>query len=451
MALKIGIKKGFDINLQGSISDNIVKIIPSSSFAIKPDDFIGITRPKLLVKSGDEVVAGSPLMYDKLSDDVMYTSPVSGEIADIIRGEKRKIEEIRILADKKNRYLEFQKFSQNDIEKMSKEVASELLKKSGCWLNIIQRPYGMVAEPNAIPKAIFISCFDTHPLATSYKELIKENKNYIQAGIDIMKKFTNGDVHLNCNEIIYDDCDFKGVQKNIFTGPHPAGNVGVQIHHIDPINKGDVVWTINPYGLSQIGRLFLNGMYDTSKVISVVGSEVQNPGYFRVNIGTNVNEILNGNIKNDRSRVISGNILTGTSISSNGYLGFYDNMIPVIPEGNHYDFLGWIKPVFNKLSFHRAFGLFSFLNAKKKYILDTNTNGELRAFVQTGEFEKVLPMDILPTYLFKSILANDYDEMEELGIYELIEEDVALCEFIDVSKNDLQSLLRKGLNLLKEG
>ena len=451
MALKIGIKKGFDINLQGSISDNIVNNIPSSSFAIKPDDFIGITRPKLLVKSGDEVVAGSPLMYDKLSDDVMYTSPVSGEIADIIRGEKRKIEEIRILADKKNRYLEFQKFSQNDIEKMSIEVASELLKKSGCWLNIIQRPYGMVAEPNAIPKAIFISCFDTHPLATSYKELIKENKNYIQAGIDIMKKFTNGDVHLNCNEIIYDDCDFKGIQKNIFTGPHPAGNVGVQIHHIDPINKGDVVWTINPYGLSQIGRLFLNGMYDTSKVISVVGSEVQNPGYFRVNIGTNVNEILNGNIKNDDSRVISGNILTGTSISSNGYLGFYDNMITVIPEGNHYDFLGWIKPVFNKLSFHRAFGLFSFLNAKKKYILDTNTNGELRAFVQTGEFEKVLPMDILPTYLFKSILANDYDEMEELGIYELIEEDVALCEFIDVSKNDLQSLLRKGLNLLKEG
>ena len=451
MALKIGIKKGFDINLQGSISDNIVNNIPSSSFAIKPDDFIGITRPKLLVKSGDEVVAGSPLMYDKLSDDVMYTSPVSGEIADIIRGEKRKIEEIRILADKKNRYLEFQKFSQNDIEKMSKEVASELLKKSGCWLNIIQRPYGMVAEPNAIPKAIFISCFDTHPLATSYKELIKENKNYIQAGIDIMKKFTNGDLHLNCNEIIYDDCDFKGVQKNIFTGPHPAGNVGVQIHHIDPINKGDVVWTIKPYGLSQIGRLFLNGMYDTSKVISVVGSEVQKPGYFRVNIGTNVNEILNGNIKNDDSRVISGNILTGTSISSNGYLGFYDNMITVIPEGNHYDFLGWIKPVFNKLSFHRAFGLFSFLNAKKKYILDTNTNGELRAFVQTGEFEKVLPMDILPTYLFKSILANDYDEMEELGIYELIEEDVALCEFIDVSKNDLQSLLRKGLNLLKEG
>ena len=451
MALKIGIKKGFDINLQGSISDNIVKNIPSSSFAIKPDDFIGITRPKLLVKSGDEVVAGSPLMYDKLSDDVMYTSPVSGEIVDITRGEKRKIEEIRILADKKNRYLEFQKFSQNDIEKMSKEVASELLKKSGCWLNIIQRPYGMVAEPNAIPKAIFISCFDTHPLATSYKELIKENKNYIQAGIDIMKKFTNGDVHLNCNEIIYDDCDFKGVQKNIFTGPHPAGNVGVQIHHIDPINKGDVVWTINPYGLSQIGRLFLNGIYDSSKVISVVGSEVKNPGYFRVNIGTNVNEILKGNIKNDDSRVISGNILTGTSISSNGYLGFYDDMITVIPEGNHYDFLGWIKPVFDKLSFHRAFGLFSFLNGKKKYILDTNTNGELRAFVQTGEFEKVLPMDILPTYLFKSILANDYDEMEELGIYELIEEDVALCEFIDVSKNDLQSLLRKGLNLLKEG
>ena len=213
----------------------------------------------------------------------------------------------------------------------------------------------------------------------------KEIDSFNDEIINIIKKFTEGEVHLNCNQTIYDDCDFKGVQKNIFTGPHPAGNVGVQIHHIDPINKGDVVWTINPYGLSQIGRLFLNGMYDTSKVISVVGSEVQKPGYFRVNIGTNVNEILNGNIKNDDSRVISGNILTGTSISSNGYLGFYDNMITVIPEGNHYDFLVWIKPLFN---------------------------GELRAFVQTGEFEKVLPMDILPTYLFKSILANDYDEME---------------------------------------
>jgi len=451
MALKIGIKKGFDINLQGSITDDIVNNIPSSSFAIKPEDFIGITRPKLLVKPGDEVVAGTPLMYDKLLEDIMYTSPVSGEVAEIVRGEKRKIEEIRILADKKNRYLEFKKFSENEIEKMSKDDASEILKKSGCWLNIIQRPYGIVAEPNANPKAIFVSCFDTHPLAPSYKELIKENKSYIQSGINIIKKFTDGEVHLNCNQTIYDDCDFIGVQKNIFSGPHPSGNVGVQIHHIDPINKGDIVWTINPYGLSQIGRLFLRGMYDTSKVIAVVGSEVNNPGYFRVNIGTNVAEILKGNLKSDHSRVISGNVLTGTSISSSGYLGFYDNMITIIPEGNHHDFLGWIKPVFNKLSFHRAFGLFSFLNGKKKYVLDSNTNGELRAFVQTGEFEKVLPMDILPTYLFKSIMANDYDEMEELGIYELIEEDIALCEFIDVSKNDLQNLLRKGLNLLKEG
>jgi len=451
MSLEISLKKGFDISLLGKINSNLINPVFSSSYALKPTDFLGIKRPKLLVKPGDEVLAGSPLLYDKLCEGVMYTSPVSGEIADIIRGKKRRIEEIRILPDNNLKYLEFESYAVEDLNKISKEKASEILQRSGVWVNLIERPYGLVADPNSDPKAIFVSCFDTHPLAPSYKNLFKEEEEFIQTGINILKKFTKGDIHLNVNDDIKNHCNFSGVEKNTFSGPHPSGNVGIQIHHIDPINKGDTIWTINPYGLSQIGKLFLKGKYDASKVVGLVGSEVINPGYYRSYIGANVKEFLKGNLKHEDSRVISGNVLTGTAISSQGYLGYYDHMITVIPEGKYHDFLGWIKPVSKKLSFHRAFGLLSFLNGKKEYNLDTNINGELRAFVQTGEFEKVLPMDILPTYLFKAILAEDYDEMEELGIYELLEEDVALCEFIDVSKNDLQKMLRKGLNLLIEG
>ena len=242
-----------------------------------------------------------------------------------------------------------------------------------------------------------------------------------------------------------------GAQDN---GTHLNDNgwnkVGVQIHHIDPVNKGDVVWSTTPFGLSQIGRLFKDGIYDASKKICLVGSSVSEPMFYECISGFSVKNLLSDKLKDDNVRVISGNVLSGTSISTDGYLGFYDNMITVIPEGDNHEFLGWIMPIFNKLSFQRAFGLLSFLNPGKKYNLDTNTNGELRAFVQSGVFEKVLPMDIYPTYLFKAILANDYDEMEELGIYELLEEDVALCEFVDVSKNEIQKLLRRGLNMLNE-
>ena len=265
-----------------------------------------------------------------------------------------------------------------------------------------------------------------------------------------MSKLTNGKIHLNHNSESIKYFKNDKYQNNEFSGPHPSGNVGVQIHHIDPVNKNDIVWSTTPAGLIQIGKLFSKGIYDASKIISLVGSSVEKPMYYKCLSGFSVNDIISKNVSDENVRVISGNVLTGTSIGNEGYLGFYDNMITVIPEGDNHAFLGWIMPVINKLSFQRAFGLLSFLNPNKKYKLDTNTNGELRAFVQSGVFEKVLPMDILPTYLFKSILANDYDEMEELGIYELVEEDVALCEFVDVSKNEIQKLLRTGLNMLKD-
>ena len=242
----------------------------------------------------------------------------------------------------------------------------------------------------------------------------------------------------------------KGIESHKFSGPHPAGNVGVHIHHVDPIGKEQVVWTLNPYGVVQIGRLFLKGIYDCSKVVALTGSEIKEPQYYHASVGACVDKLVEGKLKNDHVRYISGNVLTGRKIARDGYLGFYDHQLTVIPEGDYYEFLGWMKPTTNKLSFHRALGLLSFLNPKKEYVLDSNMRGEERAFVQTGIYEQVVPMDILPEYLLKAIMAEDYDEMEALGIYEVIEEDVALCEFIDISKHDIQHIIRDGINLIRE-
>ena len=450
MSLKFNLKKGFNINLDGNAIEEIGSEFKSNSFAIKPTDFINITRPKLLVDVGDDVKAGTPVVYDKLSENIMYCSPVSGEVVDIIRGDKRRLEEIRILPDKTNKFLNHKKYSENEIQKLSREDIIDNLTKSGVWPNLIQRPFGLVADSEVEPKSIHISFFDSSPLAPNYSFIYKEELEYIEFGLLVLSKLTNGKIHLNHNSESIKYFKNDKYQNNEFSGPHPSGNVGVQIHHIDPVNKNDIVWSTTPAGLIQIGKLFSKGIYDASKIISLVGSSVEKPMYYKCLSGFSVNDIISKNVSDENFRVISGNVLTGTSIGYEGYLGFYDNMITVIPEGNNHAFLGWIMPVINKLSFQRAFGLLSFLNPNKKYKLDTNTNGELRAFVQSGVFEKVLPMDILPTYLFKSILANDYDEMEELGIYELIEEDVALCEFVDVSKNEIQKLLRTGLNMLKD-
>ena len=450
MSLKFNLKKGFNINLDGNAIEEIGLEFKSNSFAFKPTDFINITRPKLLVDVGDDIKAGTPVVYDKLSENIMYCSPVSGEVIDIIRGDKRRLEEIRILPDKTNKFLNHKKYSEKEIQKLSREDIIHNLTKSGVWPNLIQRPFGLVADSELEPKSIHISFFDSSPLAPNYSFIYKEELENIEFGLLILSKLTSGKIHLNHNSESIKYFKNNKYQNNEFSGPHPSGNVGVQIHHIDPVNKNDIVWSTTPAGLIQIGKLFSKGIYDASKIISLVGSSVEKPMYYKCLSGFSVNDIISKSVSDENVRVISGNVLTGTSIGNEGYLGFYDNMITVIPEGNNHVFLGWIMPVINKLSFQRAFGLLSFLNPNKKYKLDTNTNGELRAFVQSGVFEKVLPMDILPTYLFKSILANDYDEMEELGIYELVEEDVALCEFVDVSKNEIQKLLRTGLNMLKD-
>jgi len=447
----IRLKKGFDINLAGKASLTLATTAQPETFSIKPTDFHGIYMPKVVVNEGDTVKAGDVLFRDKKKEQICFTAPVSGEVVEIKRGEKRKLLEVKILADKAVEYKSFAKYSVSEINSLTRDKIQAQLLESGAWVNLVQRPFGIVADPAETPKSIFISAFDSHPLAPEYGFLFKGQEQAFQVGVDILKKFTSGPIHVNVHsarEISNVFSQVKGVELNKFSGPHPAGCVGVQIHHIDPINKGDVVWTINPFGVIQIGKLFLHGIYDASRIVALAGSEVKNPQYYKTYTGASIKKFLENNLKNDHVRCISGNVLTGTRIDKDGHIGFFDHVVSVIPEGDQFEFLGWIKPSASKLSFGRAWGLFSFLKAKSEFVLDSNTRGEPRAFVQTGVFEKVTPMDVLPTYLLKAIIAEDFDDMEALGIYEVIEEDLALCEFVDVSKHNVQEIVREGIDLL---
>jgi len=458
MSKSIKLKKGFNINLAGKAALQTSTEIVPDTYALKPTDFAGMIRPKVIVKEGDNVKAGTPILFDKKAEGIMYSSPVSGEVVEIKRGEKRKLLEVKILADKQIEYESYNSYSISDIENLDVETAKKQMLNSGVWPNIIQRPYAIVANPEDTPKSIFISGFDSHPLAPDYAYLFKDQDKYFQAGVEILKKFTKGLIHVNLDgnaEVPSIFSQAKDIQINKFFGKHPAGNVGVQIHHIDPINTGEIVWTLNPFGVIQIGKLFLEGKYDSSKLVAIAGSEIKEPKYYSVYGGASLEKIINSQLKQNHVRVISGNVLTGVSVGKKGYLGFYDHMVTIIPEGDQQRFVltdGWFSITKKRLSFHRAFGLLSFLNnGKEEYVLDTNMNGQKRAFVMTGAFEKVVPMDILPTHLLKAIMAEDFDEMEALGIYEVAEEDLALCEYIDVSKHDVQSIVRKGINLMREG
>ncbi len=446
MSKIVKLKKGFDLNLVGKAPLEFIQVAAATTFAIKPTDFPGIQRPKVLVNEGDTVKAGTPILLDKAMDQVIYASPVSGEVVEIKRGDKRKLLEIKILADAT---VSHEKSGALDLSQDRATLAGKLA-ASGVWPNLIQRPFGIVANPADTPKAIFVSGFDTHPLAPEVPFLLQGEERYFQAGIDALAKLTSGKVHLNVDGSKAVPAIYSGVknaQVNQFSGPHPAGNVGTQIHHLDPINKGDIAWTIAPYGVVQLGKFVLEGIYDASKVIALTGSEMTQRGYVKTYTGANVSTFVGSNSQADSLRIIAGNVLTGEKVDAQGYLGFYHNQVTVIPEGKYEEFLGWLKPSSSKLSFHKAIGMFSFLN-RGEFKVDTNTHGEERPFVVSGVFEKVMPMDILPTYLFKAIVTEDFDEMEELGLYEVIEEDVALCEFVDPSKNELQELVRHGIELL---
>ncbi|MEO8569370.1 MAG: Na(+)-translocating NADH-quinone reductase subunit A [Ginsengibacter sp.] len=447
MSKYVKIKKGLNIRLEGEASKIISDLPLPETFSLKPPNFIDVI-PKLLVKQGDEVLAGTPLFYDKSNEAIKFCSPVSGEVVEIIRGEKRKLQEVRILADKKVNFVTFNKSNPNNL---NRENIIGLLLNSGVWPFIRQRPFGIIANPQEKPKSIFISAFDTNPLAPDNDFIMQHCGEDFQTGLDALQKLTDGKVHLNINANGKPATIFTGakdVEINKISGPHPCGNVGVQIHHIDPVNKGEVVWCINPQDVLIVGRLFNQGKFDASKVVALTGSQVKDPKYYKTIVGSSVkNMISDGGLKEGENRIISGNVLTGKQISYEGYLDFYDSQVTVIPEGHEPEFMGWLAPGFNKLSMSRTF--FSWLTPNKKYNLDSNMHGEERPFVVSGEYEKVFPMDIYPVQLLKSILIEDIEMMENLGIYEVVEEDFALCEFVCTSKIESQDIIRKGLNIIR--
>ncbi len=443
------LKKGFDILLSGKPSNDIF-IKHVKRFALRPPNFRGIVPiPKLVVAEEDEVLAGEELFYDKSNPDIKYCSPVSGEIIEIRRGAKRSISDIIILADKRQN---FKSFNVPDLSRSSREKIVSFLLSSGAWPLINERPYDIVPNPGRVPENIFISTFDTAPLAPETAVIIEDNERAFQKGIDILAKLTSGRVHLSLDANGSEApnrafTNAKNAEKHWFRGKHPAGNVGVQIHHIHSIKPGKCVWTVNLQNVISIGKLFLEGRYDVSRLVAVGGSKVGKPAHLSTVAGANVGDLL-GNIDEEGVRIIAGDVLTGRKVKKDDFLDANTDQITVIEEGDEYEMFGWLLPLEPRPTISRTFP--NFLFPSLEFDGNTNTHGEKRAFVITGEYEKVLPMNIYPQHLMKAILANDYEQMEGLGIYELSEEDIALCEFVCTSKMPLQNILRDGLEMMRE-
>lgn len=446
MSKDIRTKKGLDIKLVGEAALTTKDLPIEGVFALKPQDFHGII-PKLIAKEGAKVKAGESIFHSKSDDRILFPSPVSGKIIEIIRGAKRKIVSIKIAADGKQ---SFKDYGKQDVDKISAEEVKSHLLKSGCWPFVKQRPYDIIADPNQTPKSIFISAYASSPLAANYDYTLAGKEKELQAALTAVSKLTPGKVHVSVG--VDSNSPFSSlnnIELHNVSGPHPVGNVSTQISNVDPLNKGEVIWVINPHDLLVIGELLLTGKFNFTRTVALTGSQFEKPSYVSVVAGATISNVVNDNLSKDNTRIISGNVLTGTQVSEDDFLGYYDNQITAIPEGDDYEFFGWNKPVFNKISPSRAL-TFSWLTPNKKYDLNTNTNGEHRAFVVTGSYENVFPLDIFPLQFLKACMYKDLDEMENLGGYEVAPEDFALTEFICVSKQPHQKIVREGLDLMKE-
>lgn len=446
MSEHIRLKKGLDIPLAGAAPAKIAETVAPDLVAIKPTDFKALV-PKLAVKEGDAVKAGDALFVDKMCPSIRFCSPVSGVVQAVVRGDKRKLLAVVVKADKEQQSV---KYNAVDLTKMDRKAVVDLLLERGLWPMIKQRPYGIVANPEQTPKSIFVSAMATAPLAPDPDFVMEGQMEYLQAGIDALGRLTNGGVHFSLNAAKSAGSamsSLKGVIPHTFSGPHPAGNVGVQINHISPINKGEIVWTVDLVSLAAIGRCIATGTYDMSRVVAVTGPAAENPVCVKAVQGMSLASIAKF-AKKGNVRFISGDVLTGENVGADGYLGFFDNQVTLLEEGDYYEMLGWIKPFrLKKFSFSHLY--WSWLAGKKKtYKLDTNTNGGPRAFVVSDVYGKVLPMDIYPVYLLKACLAKDIEKMENLGIYEVIPEDFALCEFVCPSKIEIQKILSDGIDLM---
>ncbi len=449
MSKTIRIRKGLDIRLVGEADKVRQDLDLPSTVCINPSDFHGM-MPKLNVKEGETVQAGSILFHDKYNEAIRVASPVSGTVTSINRGDKRKILSVIVTLDAAQSHIQF---GIKDPNTMTGEDVKNHISNAGMWPLIKQRPLDVIANPSTEPKAIFISGFDSSPLAPDFDYMLHADAVNMQAGINALAQMTAGKVYLTIKGASTDASikQLANVEISTIEGPHPAGNVGVQIHHISPINKGETVWTVNLQDIVILGKLFTEGVFNASKTIALTGSEAKHPKYYRTIIGANVEEMLVDNLKSDNVRVVSGNPLTGLKIDATGYLHYYHNQVTLLPEGNQPKFFltkGWLSLGFDRFSNSKLYPTWMMKN--KKYVHDTNLNGEERAFVVTGELEKVFPFDIYPMQLVKAAITNDIDGMEQLGIYEVAPEDFALCEYVCTSKINIQEKVRAGLDLIQK-
>lgn len=440
----VNIKKGLDISIRGNAVESAPVDVTPATCAIIPDDFPGIT-PKVDVKEGDEVVVGSTLFHDKAYPDVKVTSPVAGKVTAIVRGERRKLERIVITpGTSPSTSLDFEV---NNIDDRTR--ASRLLLDSGLWAWMRQRPYDIVPNPGVTPRDIFITGFDSAPLAPDFEMMLDGKQKELSAAVALLKKLTDGDIYIGIHE---GSCleAIDGVETIIMNGPHPAGNVGVQICNVKPVNKGETVWTMDALTLLRIGKLATSGSLDMTVTAALTGCEVTEPHYINTIAGADMKSILNGAVNNDdiHHRVISGNVLTGIPVGEEGYLRFPYRQVTVIAEGDDFaEFMGWASLSPQKMSVNRSFPGHFF---RHKFCPDARILGGRRAMIMSGVYEKVMPMDILPEYLIKAIIARDIDRMEQLGIYEVAPEDFALCEYVDPSKLELQKIVQEGLDYLRK-
>lgn len=446
MANVIKLRKGLDINLKGKANFETIRRIDSSEIALVPDSFGGVT-PKVIVREGDCVKAGDALFVDKKYPEMKFASPISGTVKAVVRGDRRKVLYVKVKADETQQFVDF---GIKDIEKLDGEAIKEALLASGLFSFIQQLPYAVTTTPDTMPKAIFVSAFRDMPLASDFEVELKGNEKDFQTGLTALSKMQKTYLGLSVHQTASALVNAKDVEINVFDGKCPAGNVGVQVNHIDPINKGEVVWTIDPAAVIFFGRLFNTGKVDLRRVIAVAGSEVKNPSYAEILIGTPLSKVLDGQLKStEHVRIINGNPLTGRKTTLEDFVGAHTSEVTVIPEGDDVnEFLGWILPRTNLFSVSKSY--FSWLMGKKTYNLDARIKGGERHMIMSGEYDKVLPMDIYGEYLIKAIIAEDIDKMEQLGIYEVSPEDFAVAEFVDSSKLELQTIVRNGLDMLRK-
>ena len=442
----VKISKGLDIKLNGAPAKEMIAVEAAKYYALQPSDFNGMT-PKVVVKPEDAVKAGDVLFVDKKCPELRFVSPVSGKVVAVNRGERRRVLSVVVEADGENAAVEYKA---KDVPSLSADEVKADLLQAGLFAFIKQRPYDVIASPNDTPRAIFVSAFDSKPLAVDFEVALKGNEADFQTGLDALAKMAPVFLGINSKQNSAALNAAKNVTTTCFDGPHPAGNVGVQINHTAPVNKGEVVWTVGAEEVIFIGRLFNKGKIDFTRTIALAGSEVKNPAYSKVILGAQISSIVSGRLEDKNElRIIDGNVLTGTKTTAEGFLGAFSTEITVIPEIlNDAELLGWIAPRFSMFSTSRSY--LSWLMPKRAYTMDARIKGGERHMIMSGEYDKVFPMDIYAGYLIKAIIAGDIDRMEALGIYEVAPEDFALAEFIDSSKLELQRIVRQGLDMLRK-